>query len=459
MRIFLALMVGLAATCVAATYEVGPGKPLSSLGEVPWATLQPGDKVLLYYRSAPYKEKFVICRQGTQAAPILIRGVKGPNGELPIVDGAGAVTVPGVNYWSESRGVIKVGGANIPADTTPRYITIENLDIRSARSNYSFTADDGSVQAYSANASPIYIEKGENITIRNCRIHDGGNGLFVASSDAVPSKDILIERNYLYDNGNSGSIYEHNTYTAAIRITFQYNRLEALRPGASGNNLKDRSAGLVVRYNWIEGGNRQLDLVDAEDSVQIRTDPSYRETHVYGNLLIEPDAAGNRQVVHYGGDGALPASYRNGYIYNNTIVSNRTDRTTLFRLSNNSQRCDARNNIFYSVAAGTTVSLLDTDGVLDFQHNWIKPGWVNSFGIFTGIVNNAGGNVEAASPSFVSEASQNYRLAAGASAIDNGTALHPSIPVSLAPVRQYVKHQSSQARPVRGLLDIGAYER
>ena len=65
-----------------------------------------------------------------------------------------------------------------------------------------------------------------------------------------------------------GNLFHHNSYTAAIGITFEYNRYGPLLAGAGGNNLKDRSAGMVARYNWIEGGNRQLDLVDAEDSSQ-----------------------------------------------------------------------------------------------------------------------------------------------------------------------------------------------
>ena len=208
----------------------------------------------------------VICRQGTAAAPITVRGVAGPGGALPVIDGNGATTRPQLNFWSETRGVIKIGGANSPAGTMPKFITIENLDIRSARAPYTFTADDGTTQTYGANASAIYVEKGENITIRNCIMHDSGNGFFVASSDAAVSRDILVEGNYIYDNGNTGSVYEHNNYTAAVGITFQYNRFGPLRSGASGNNLKDRSAGLVVRYNWIEGGNRQLGLVDGEDT-------------------------------------------------------------------------------------------------------------------------------------------------------------------------------------------------
>jgi len=444
----------------ATTYEVGPGKHYANINDVPWESLQAGDTVLIHWRSTPYKEKWVICRQGTAAAPITVRGVAGPGGELPIIDGSGATTRPQLNFWSETRGVIKIGGANTPSDTMPKFITIENLDIRNARAAYAFTADDGTTQTYGANASSIYVEKGENITVRNSILHDSGNGFFVASSDAAVSRDILVEGNHIYDNGNTGSVYEHNNYTAAIGITFQYNRFGPLRAGASGNNLKDRSAGLVARYNWIEGGNRQLDLVDGEDTSLIRNDPRYRETHVYGNTLIEPDAAGNRQIVHYGGDSATPASYRKGtlFFYNNTVVSTRTDRTTLFRLSTNEEQADARNNIFYVTAPGSTLSLLDSTGVLDFSHNWLKPGWVNTFGTLSGTVNNDGTSIEGTSPGFTDEAAQNYRLAASSSCINAGTMLNPNVLPTHDVARHYVKHQSGEARPADGNLDIGAYE-
>jgi hypothetical protein len=442
----------------AADYHVGEGQPFTSIGAVPWAALMPGDNVYIHWRAAPYKEKWVICRQGTAAAPISVIGVPDASGQLPVIEGIGAVTAPGLNYWNEERSIIKIGGANTPPDTMPRYIVIDSLEIRGAQPAYTFTGDDGTTRSYSANASTIYVEKGENITVRNSILHDAGNGLFVASTDAAVSRNILIEGNYIYGNGNSGSIYEHNSYTAAIGITFQYNRYGPLRSGAGGNALKDRSAGLVVRYNWIEGGNRQLDLVDGEDAAAIRNDPAYRTTHVFGNILIENPGDGNRQMVHYGGDSGSSRNYRKGvmYFYNNTLVSYRTDRTTIFRLSTNNERCDARNNILYAAAAGNTVSLLDTNGVLDFLYNWIKPGWVVSFGKFRGTFNNLGGNVQTASPGFVSEATQDFHLASGSAAVNAGTALHPS---ALPLLRQYVKHQSSEPRPSDMVLDIGAFEK
>src|SRR5215510_13703669 len=151
----------------AAVYDVGPGQPYASIGSVPLTTLQPGDTVRIHYRTAPYKEKWVICRQGTATQPITFTGVAGPNGELPVIEGIGATTAPGLNYWNDERGVVKIGGANIPADTIPKYIIIENLEIRGARSSYTFRDDGGSTLAYSPNASTIYIEKCENCTIRN----------------------------------------------------------------------------------------------------------------------------------------------------------------------------------------------------------------------------------------------------------------------------------------------------
>src|SRR5689334_21952827 len=223
-RIALCAVVGVLVSLLApqvsraqfATYEVGPGKPYANIGDVPWESLQAGDTVLIYWRPTPYKEKWVICRQGTASAPITVRGVAGTGGELPVIDGNGATTRPVLNYWNENRAVIKIGGANVPADTTPKYITIESLDIRSARPPYTYTAASGATQSYVDSASSIYVEKGENITVRNCIIHDSANGFFIASSDALASRDILVEGNYIYDNGVTNSLFQHNNYTAAI---------------------------------------------------------------------------------------------------------------------------------------------------------------------------------------------------------------------------------------------------
>lgn len=444
-----------------ATYEVGPGKPLASIGEVPWASLEPGDHVLLGWRETPYREKWVICRQGTAENPIVVRGIPNPEtGALPVIDGNGATTATGLNYWSEGRGVIKIGGANIPVDTMPRHIVLDSLEIRSGRQPFRFTDDSGVDTAYPRNAAALFVEKGEHITVRNCIMHDSGNGLFIASSDAAVSRNITIEANYIHGNGNPASAFEHNSYSAGIGVVFQFNRYGPMRAGAQGNALKDRSAGLVVRYNWIEGGNRQLDLVDGEDAVAIRNDPAYRMTRVYGNVFIENAGDGNRQMVHYGGDSGETGSYRKGslHFYHNTLVSLRTDRTTLFRLSTNEERADVRNNVFYASAAGNTLSLLDASGQLELSRNWIKPEWRISFGDFEGQVIGEGALLEGAAPGFAGEGERNFRLASGSVCINAGANLDPAATDGHAVRMQYVIHQAGEDRPVDGVYDIGAYE-
>jgi hypothetical protein len=153
--------------------------------------------------------------------------------------------------------------------------------------------------------------------------------------------------------------------------------IPARLPGAGGNNLKDRSAGLVVRYNWIEHSNRQLDLVHAEDSSLVRADPRYRETHVYGNVIIEHPNSGNNDICFYGGDGGSAQKFRKGtlYFYNNTVISDRTDNTRLFRMATNDESIDARNNIAYVTAAGSNLQVLDNYGRLTITQNWFKTGW------------------------------------------------------------------------------------
>ena len=284
--------VFLLATAWAAEYEVGPGKSFERIGQAPWASLEPGDTVLIHWRAEPYREKWVVCRQGAEDAPITIRGVPNEDGLLPVIDAGGAVTAQPLNYSNEERSLIKIGGANVPADLMPKHIVIENLDLRGARPGNFFTDDSGAQREYVRNAASIHIEKGEHFTIRNCVLSDSGNGLFTGSLAATPTRNVLVEANHVFGNGIVGSGFEHNSYTEALGITFQFNRYGPLRPGANGNNLKDRSAGLVVRYNWIEGGNRQLDLVETNSPVILEHE-SYRNTFVYGNVLIEPAGAGN----------------------------------------------------------------------------------------------------------------------------------------------------------------------
>jgi parallel beta-helix repeat protein len=433
-------------------YEVGPGLDFDGPGELPWGTMGPGTLVRIHGRTDPYWEKWVINTTGTPDHPVVVLGVP-ENGKLPVINGASALTSEQLDFWNEDRGVIKIGGANSPSGPAA-YITIECLDIQGARPGNYFSATDGTPTEYAEDAACAYIEEGSHITLRNNTLHGCGNGIFASSG----SSEVLVAGNYVYDNGVSGSEFEHNSYTEAAGITFEFNHYGPLCSDCDGHNLKDRSAGTVIRYNWIEGGSRELDLVES-DHDELINDPRYRQTLVYGNVLVEPDDAGNSQIVHYGGDGGDETKYRKGqlYFFNNTVVSTRAGNTTLFRLSTNGESVTALNNVFSVSVDGNALALAAGAGTFVLDDNWLPTGWVDSHDTFAGLID-PGTNVEGESPGFTDAAAQDFTLLATSACIDKAGVLPQS--TSADPLRyEYVKHQSGQGRESDGHLDIGAFER
>lgn len=452
-RLFLAA-AALAAAASATTYDVGPGF-LPTIASVPWATLQPGDIVNIHYQQTPYKEKWVICRQG-----VTVHGV--PDSvtlALPVIDGDGAVTPTNLNFWNQDRGLIKIGGATVPADTMPQSIVIENLEVMNAKSGNTFYDYTGKRQRYASNAAGIYVEKGQHVIIRNCKIHTNSNGIFASSNKGgAPTSDILVEANYIWDNGNKRSDTEHNVYTESLGITYQYNHFGPVTVGSNGNNIKDRSAGTVIRYNWIEGGARQMDLVDSSNP-DLQMAQTYGTDFVYGNVALETTNDVNWQIVHWGGDQGNTAVYRNKklYFYDNTVVSSRTDGVAIFRLDMTGQQVDARNNILYETMAGATIAILQGMGNVNLTDNWINQGFQKSYsttGGFSVVDDGTNGDHGKPDPGFVPN---DYHLASTSVCINAGGSLSPDPAVSAYPVSlEYVEHQSYEPRC--SIADIGAFQ-
>ncbi|MHC4713671.1 MAG: putative Ig domain-containing protein, partial [Planctomycetota bacterium] len=434
----------------ATTYEVGPGKPYENIGDVPLEDIAPGDTVLIYYRATPYKEKWVIVAPATESTPVTFSGVPGGGGELPIIDGMDAVTRPELNFWGEERSIIKIGGSNVPycheESPLPSHIIIENLEMMNGRPPYQFTGRYG-VTDYVEQCSPVYVEKGENIFVKNCILHDSANGV-TCSWD---THDLVVEGCHLYDNGYEGSIYRHSIYTESHGILVQYNHLAPLRVNCPGNNVKDRSCGTIVRYNWIENGARQLDLVDSDYS-SIRDDPRYGKDYVYGNVLYEAAAAGSRQMIHYGGDMGDESHYRKGPLlcYNNTFISKRTDMTSLFRPQTNSETVECFNNIGYVPAGAFYVR--EAAGTVYISHNWFYTS-VNTSGCV-----DDGTNIIGADPGFVDFNNEDFHLAVGSDCIDEAKDLPASYLPDNDVIWQYVKHHDYESRPSDPTLDIGGFE-
>jgi hypothetical protein len=433
----------------AAVFDVGPGQPLATPSDVPWESLAPGTLVRIHWREQPYRDKWVIHTQGTAEAPIVVLGVA-DGGRRPVITGDGANTRAQLDFWSEGRGLVKIGGANQPSGPEAAFITLANLELRDAAATSSFTDAEGNLQPFLQNAAAVFIESGHHITIRNSVIAGSGNGLF----SAYASRDVEILCNEIAGNGVPDSIYEHNSYTESLRIRFAWNHYGPLCDTCPGNNLKDRSAGTVIEGNWIEGGNRQLDLVDSDHAEQLDA-PEYLQTTVIGNVLVEPDGAGNSQIVHYGGDSGDTARYRAGVLRfaHNTIISRRAGNTTWFRLSSEGEACEASNNVVIATAGSGRLAVSDAAGQVELRHNWLTEGWRPSHGSLTGAVSDEGGNLSGTTPPLLDLAALDLRPQPASALVDAGWA----VASELLPAWEFVAPGSARARNDPGAPDIGAY--
>ena len=472
-------------------YAVGPGQAYAAIGDVPWADLAAGDSVRIFWRDEPYHEKFLIQGQGTEDAPIVVCGVAGPDGQLPVIDGENATVGAEMGYATvdgQARGLIHVSlGADDTWGDKPEYVVIQGLHIRNAYYQYDYTGSNAATVPYFENAAGIFIERGEHITVRGVELESNGNGLFVASGDAeeTRSRDIVLERSSVHDNGTPdvGQDQRHNIYTEADGMVFQYNEIGPMAPGALGAALKDRSAGTVVRYNRISGGARSLDLVDAEDSLPLAgNDPDYRTTLVYGNVIVndaETNGADLSNMIHYGGDSGETDGYRKGVLYfvHNTVVV-RADQddaagvgryqTSLFDLDTNDETAVITNNVFYvrsvtSDAAPTELDWGRSAGMIRLGVNWASPAILDwrypddTTGTVSGtdqLISNAEND-----PAFVDESGGDLSPSDGSPLVDSADAPPDEFTaLGLTITEEYAGVGSARARPDDGAPDLGAYE-
>ena len=484
------------------TYHVGPTYPKTKLNQVPWNTLGAGDVVNIHYDVNPYKEKFLISTSGTLANPIKIIGIAGPNGEKPIIDGDHANAISGQICYSATQpyGLIFIepgldANGNCPMGAygpIPHDIIIDGLEIRNAHPTSTYSVDGGSQVNYSSFSCGIYAERVQNLTVRNCNFNHCGLGLFINSKYGTHalSKNILIEKNYFTQNGVVGDGHDHNSYVEAENVIYQYNFYDHLVWGSYGASLKDRSAGNIIRYNWIVASDgHAIQIPEAQGGLGYLDQlPSYKQTFVYGNVIFN-GIKGAARIVRYGGDQGIYANYRQGtlYFYNNTVINEGNKygvpdarwQTSLFLLADSgevgnvpiSDKVDCRNNVIYNTVATSgqnpsTFCLMSTDltGMVNMTNNWLSPGIVDFYTGFqttntgtvthiTSIYGNAGQN----NPNFNDYPNQDFSLSPLSNAVNQGTILSPA--ASNNPVlEEYVKHFSSKLRNIVGPIDLGAYE-
>ncbi len=409
-------------------YAVGEGQKYSDLSQIPWSSLGPGDTVRIHWRETPYRYKLLLSSSGSTGQPIRICGVAGNNGQRPMLSGKDATTPPRMgypnNYFNrdykenfQGLGLIIISG---DYDNKPANIIIEGLHLRDAREEYSFTNSAGNQKNYGDGAACIRIQAADNVIIRNNIIENCGNGIFTMSqgyNEASLTRNLLIEGNYLRDNGQPDSYYQHGLYIQAIGATYQYNHFGPNKRGSLGATLKERVAGSVIRYNWFDSGStRVMDLVEVEDAkawyleqayrdelggsapdpkrlakVQ-KAEAEYRSTYVYGNFIRHVGSKTKAtSLIHYGWDND-PKLARAGmlYFFNNTfsILDDRDHhwQIALFDMYPYGESTPARetveafNNIVYlaSETSGATPSYLclgRRSGTIKLGTNWITDSW------------------------------------------------------------------------------------
>jgi len=466
-------------------YQVGTGREYATLGDVPFETLGAGDTVRVFYKAEPYRDKLMIGGIGTEAQPIRLCGVAGPDGERPIIDGEGAVTRADLDFpydGHQLRGLIVVGHPHDrPYDETPEHVIIEGLEIRNAAVPNTFVDKAGQVVAYPYNVAGIFGQRVRHLTIRDNVIHDNGNGVFVGTGGGMElSADILIEGNYIFDNGYADRWSEHNVYNEAQGVVYQYNRFGPTRRNVEGdpmgNAIKERSAGVVIRYNWIEEGSHLIDIVDSQEARDDNVGtPAFQTTHVYGNVFIARRFQGS--LIHYGGDSGLLDTYRKGvlHFYQNTVIVQNEgyqdyDEQDIFELSTNDEHLDARNNLFWSTrrprrlqpicVLGRRDSI--TSGIATFANNMFTPGWspvdpsprsgrsdAHIFGLENSLI--------ADSPGFADVSRDDFRLVQNSPARGAGQTLARLAPALHPAAFQYVPHQKGAPRRDAHSPALGAF--
>jgi hypothetical protein len=494
-------------------YDVGPGKMFTALSELPWSKLKGCDTVRIYPKTgnAPYNEMMLISA-GTNLTPtapnrfMRVIGMPDPvTGALPIIDGTNATqleTVSGLpprtlqyhdnaaaNPVLHRLGLVMVGpqqGYSYHGGPAG-YIGIENLELRGARYNQPYNdAVTGAPDSYHSFATCLYVEAAAHLVLKGNVIHDCSNGLFINSKNAALeelSQDVLVENNRFYNNSNApvagvtNGLSEHQSYTEARDIIFQYNYFGPNAPGAMGDCIKDRSSGLVIRYNTIASNcTLKFNLEDSTGGqALIHGDPGYATTYVYGNLIDIPASYSGTQLALYGGDSGQTANYRQGtlYFYNNTMVvagdgTSAYPDVLLFFLMQPSARAEVWNNIFYAAPvtpghAGKGMAMVYSGaGTANLLNNWMSPSvaaaWLGHPS--PAKVTGWGANMIAnGSPGFQGQGQYPYTPAAGSALINSGTSLSPLKP-GMAPgwLPQTQAMVAPAARKQDAQIDIGAFE-
>ena len=361
--------------------DVGPGQSITDLSQVAWESLPAHTMVRIHPKPAPYNERIFIV-----TSDIKVCGVKDANGVRPKIVGLNArvrsnsalqtlIGTPAQEYSTVNRGIVAIA-----RDSGIRNIVVEGLNLTGTMSapysgnNHAayYVGMDNQTHAYNTHTGCVYVSRAQDVTIRDNEFSFCPVGVYVISrgldygGDHYLTRNFLLEGNYFHDNGLVDDYNVHQAYIQGVNFVVQYNyfgnpiRYDIDNSGAidndeasNGNDLKMRTVGELVRYNYFENGAHSIDLIDVEDfrpSVfpwffELLADrspgavtPAQRTrmqrdwmkfdhgSYMYGNIFRRDEKVHvqtmGASMVHFGSDNS-PIDGRRGklWFYFNTIVT------------------------------------------------------------------------------------------------------------------------------------------
>jgi MYXO-CTERM domain-containing protein len=407
-------------TAFGATYQVGPGKPYANLGAVV-NLLNPGD-IVEVDGDQTYPGGVVFDQPGTASQKITIRGIR-INGNRPVLSGG-------------------------------------NNTIEAQANHYVFEALD-----LTGGTSRCFYHHADDIVLRDSVVHDcPQQGILGADTE---SGSLLLEYTEVHHCGDG--TFDHQVYMATNEVDYPGSvfRMQHcyLHDANGGNNVKSRSERNEIYYNWIEGAMyHELELIGPDPAGGVGENVAREDSDVVGNVLRKRNTF---SVVRFGGDGTGQSNGRYRFV-NNTVIT-LSGGGAVFRLFDGLESVEAHNNVFFSLGGGT-VNLMRqveanwTTGQTLFagSNNWAINGSINVPPDWTG-------TMLGADPGFANIATDDVRLDMTSVLINAGatsTAGPPGYafpmplnqPAWLPPVHTVEPNGTASARPLAGVIDIGAYE-
>lgn len=431
--LILAVVVSCARAAMAADLSVGPGQRFARLEEA-LAAAKPGDVMLVHPAKEPagYAKTALMVR----TAGITFRAVKGESQSLVKLSGEG------FDYTGDGP----VPRAIIQFDPQAKGCVLEGFDLSGAHNG-------------DHNGAGVRINAANQITLRDCDIHDNDMGIMSNGRlDEHTGDAQLIEACRIHNNGNAKEPGQnHNLYLGGTAAMLRGCEVFA---SSTGHNVKSRAHLTYIEGCYVhDAAAREIDLVDQKGN----TDVPESNAVVAGNILLKGDRNdANHTVIHFGQD-VKQGRVGTIWVVNNTIVT--PFISPMLQLSAPKTSAVLANNIIWDKGSGQKNQVLVglTNGAdlknVSGAHNWLSPGFsgpdLATLDAATTWLGQRG-----QTPPFANAAKGDYRLLGTSEPFVRGGVAWKSIPTWLpeAGVWQFVSSNGATQRTDDAAPSLGAME-